>query len=158
MTAAPDQTWARGAYVISTDRSRLDIDTIHSFLADSYWSPGIPREVVERAVANSLNFGVYCGNQLVGFGRVISDFATFAYIADVFVVSGHRGKGLSKWLMECIMSHPDLQGLRRWMLMTADAHGLYSQSGFTPMKNPQNAMEKWNPENYQRRQPGSPQS
>lgn len=131
----------RGEYAISTDTKRLDLATIHAYLTQSYWSPGIPRAVVERAVANSLCFGVYRGAEQVGFARVVTDRATFAYLADVFVLEPHRGKGLSKWLMEFIKDHEDLQGLRRFMLATKDAHGLYTQFGFTELANPSLMME-----------------
>ena len=115
-------------YVVSDDPARLDIAYVHAFLTKSYWSPGIPRDVVARAIANSLPFGLYdaTGAQ-AGFARVITDRATYAYVADVFVDEAHRGKGLGKLLMRAIMSHPDLQGLRRWSLATRDAHGLYRQ-------------------------------
>jgi N-acetylglutamate synthase-like GNAT family acetyltransferase len=143
--------WTRGEFVISTDRARLDVDAVHRFLStDSYWSQGIPLEVVRRAIDNSLPFGVYRHNELVGFARVTTDRATFAYLADVFIVEAMRGQGLSKWLMECIMAHPELQGLRRWMLATRDAHGLYTQSGFTPLKTPERMMEKVDPDIYRR--------
>src|SRR5271156_3998120 len=113
-------------YEISTDTHRLDLDVIHNFLAEeSYWSPGIPRAVVERAIQNSLCFGLYHHNAQVGFARVVTDKATFALLADVFILKAHRGKGLSKWLMQCIVDHDDLQGLRRLLLLTADAPGLY---------------------------------
>ncbi len=131
----------RGEYAISTDTKRLDLATIHAYLTQSYWSPGIPRAVVERAVANSLCFGVYRGAEQVGFARVVTDRATFAYLADVFVLEPHRGKGLSKWLMAFIKDHEDLQGLRRFMLATKDAHGLYTQFGFTELANPSLMME-----------------
>ncbi len=132
----------RGEFVISTGRERLDLDTIHAFLANSYWAKGIPREVVERSIANSLCFGIYDGSgRQVGFARVISDFATVAYLGDVFVLEERRGRGLSKWLMECIMEHPALQNLRRWILLTRDAHELYAKFGFTPVKSPERYME-----------------
>lgn len=129
-------------YTISTDKSRLDLNVIHQFLSqEAYWSPNIPKELVQKAIDNSLCFGIYADNQQVGFARVISDYATFGYLSDVFIVPEHRGKGLSKQLMASIMAHPDLQGLRRWMLITRDAHGLYSQFGFQPTtENPQNTM------------------
>jgi len=101
---------------------------VHEFLTNSYWAKGIPLAAVRRSVENSIPFGVYHGQSVVGFARVISDLATFAYLADVFILPSHRGRGLSRWLMECIMGHPDLQGLRRWMLATQDAHGLYARS------------------------------
>ena len=107
-------------YEISPDPHRLDVDVIYNFLAkESYWSPGIPRPIVERAIANSLCFGVYHSTGQVGFGRIVTDKSTFALLADVFILEPHRGKGLSKWLMRCIMDHEDLQGLRRWLLLLA---------------------------------------
>ena len=131
-----------GAFVISTDRARLDLNVIHGFLTNCYWSKGIPREIVSRAIEHSLCFGVYDGGGAqVGFTRVVSDFATYAYIADVFVLESHRGRGLGKALMERIVQHPALQGLRRWGLSTLDAHGLYAQFGFTPPKFPDRYME-----------------
>src|SRR5690606_16389619 len=109
---------------------RLDFSTIHGYLVRSYWSPGVSRDVVERSARHSLPFGIYAGDQQVGYGRVISDHVTFAYVADVFVLESHRGRGLGKWLVDCMLAHPDLQGLRRWMLATADAHALYAHFGF----------------------------
>lgn len=121
----------RPPYTISTDPSRLDLEVIHDFLAhEAYWSPGVAREVVVRSLENSLCFGVYQGDEQVGLARVISDFATFAYIADVFIRSGHRGQGLGKWLVKTMLAHPGLQGLRKWTLDTRDAHGLYAPFGF----------------------------
>src|SRR5579863_2665122 len=120
----------RGGCLISTDPARLNLDVIHGFLSTAYWSKNIPRSIVERAVRNSLCFGVYADGEQVGFARVITDRATFAYIADVFIVETHRGRGFSKFMMGAIKAHPDLQGLRRWSLATRDAHGLYSQFGF----------------------------
>ena len=115
---------------MSTDPARLSLDAIYGYLKGSYWAAGIPRDVVERSVRNSLAFGVYRGSELVGFARVVTDLATFAYVGDVFVVEALRGRGLSKWLMECIVDHPDLRDLRRWHLVTRDAHGLYAKFGF----------------------------
>jgi GNAT superfamily N-acetyltransferase len=140
----------RGEFLISTDRARLDLDMIHGFLTNCYWAKGIPRETVERSIEHALCFGIYDdrGAQ-VGFARVISDFATIAYIGDVFVLDMHRGRGLGKWLMECVMQHPALQGLRRWILTTRDAHGLYSQVGFTPVKFPERYMELHDPQVYE---------
>ena len=115
---------------MSTDPTQLDVDAIHAYLEGSYWAAGIPRAVVERSLRNSLNFGVYGGEELVGFARVVTDLATFAYVGDVFVIDAHRGRGLSKWLMECILDHPDLRDVRRWHLVTRDAHGLYAKFGF----------------------------
>jgi GNAT superfamily N-acetyltransferase len=123
-------------YEISTDPQRLDVDRIHRFLStEAYWSPGVAREVVERSIAGSLPFGVYTdGGEQVGFARVVTDYATFAWIADVFVVQEHRGRGLGKRLVEAILSHGDLKGLRRWMLGTADAHELYRRYGFDELR------------------------
>jgi GNAT superfamily N-acetyltransferase len=129
-------------YDISTDPSRLQLDAIHAYLVRSYWSPGIPKEIVARGIANSLCFGIYQGDAQVGFARVITDKATFAYLADVYVLEAHRGQGLSKRLVAQILEHPELQGLRRFMLATADAHGLYAQFGFKPPAKPDNMMEK----------------
>ena len=124
-----------GRFLISTDRSKLDIDVIHRFLARSYWAEGIPRETVRRSIENSLCFGVYDNARQIGFARVISDFATYAYVADVFILEPYRERGLGKELMASIMAHPDLQGLRRWSLGTRDAQGLYAQFGFKPVVN-----------------------
>jgi GNAT superfamily N-acetyltransferase len=115
---------------VSTDPTQLDVDAIHRYLEGSYWAAGIPRAVVDRSLRNSLNFGVYRGEELVGFARVVTDLATFAYVGDVFVIEAYRGRGLSKWLMECILDHPDLRDVRRWHLVTRDAHGLYAKFGF----------------------------
>ena len=131
-----------GEYEISTDAHRLNIEVIHNFLAEeSYWSPGIPRSTVERAIQNSLCFGVYLRTEQVGFARVVTDRSTFALLADVFILSAHRGKGLSKWLMRCVIEHEDLQGLRRLLLLTSDAHGLYRQFGFKELGSPSRFME-----------------
>ena len=139
-----------GEFIISTERARLDLNIIHGFLTNCYWAKGISREVVSRSIENSLCFGVYdrTGRQ-VGFARVITDFATFAYLCDVFVLEPYRGRGLGKWMMECIMQHPALQGLRRWVLCTRNAHGLYSQFGFTPLNSPVRYMELHRPEVYE---------
>jgi GNAT superfamily N-acetyltransferase len=128
-------------YVVSTDPARLDRDLIHRFLAeDSYWAKGVAREAVERSIENSMPFGVYLGDEQVAFARVITDRATFAWIADVFVVEEHRGRGVGKRLMEEMLGHPDLQDIRRWLLGTADAHGLYRQFGFRDLQFPQRFM------------------
>jgi GNAT superfamily N-acetyltransferase len=137
-------------YEFTCDKQRLDIEAIHAFLAQSYWSPGIPRAVVERAIANSLCFAVFHGDQQVGFARVITDTATFAYLADVYVLPQHRGKGLSKRLVEQVIQHPDLQGLRRMMLATLDAHGLYLKYGFKPLAAPERVMEIHDPNVYRK--------
>lgn len=140
----------RGEFTVSTDPSRLDLDAIHNFLTNCYWAKGVPREVVARSIAHALCFGVYDGSGAqVGFARVISDFATIAYVGDVFVLETHRGRGLGKWLMECITQHPALQALRRWILTTRDAHGVYAQVGFTPVKFPERYMERHDPLVYE---------
>ncbi len=136
------------AYEITCDRSRLDIEAIHGFLTQSYWSPGVPRTVIERAIENSLCFGLLLEGQQIGFARVITDKATFAYLADVFVLPEHRGKGLSLRLMEQVIQHPDLQGLRRMLLVTLDAHTLYERFGFKPLAAPERMMEVHNPDAY----------
>jgi len=142
--------------LISTDTARLDLDVIHTFLSTrSYWAQGVPREVVARSIATSLCFGVYDGAQQVGFARVISDYATFAYLADVFIIESYRGRGLSKALMESVMSHPHLQGLRRWTLGTADAHGLYRKFGFAEPRYPERQMERGDPDVYRRESSGA---
>jgi GNAT superfamily N-acetyltransferase len=142
----------RGEFVVSTDRARLDLDVIHEFLTNCYWAKGIPRDVVQRSIEHSLCFGVYDGSGVqVGFARVVSDFATVAYLGDVFVLESHRRRGLSKWLMECIMQHAALHGLRRWILLTRDAHGLYEQFGFTPVKSPERYMELHRADVYETR-------
>lgn len=133
---------------IDSDPARLDMDVIHGFLTASYWSPGIPRALVERAVRNSVCFGVYEEGRQVGFARVITDQATFAYLADVFILESHRGRGLAKALMSAIVADPRLQGLRRWVLATRDAHKLYERYGFTPLAKPQRFMELHQPDVY----------
>jgi hypothetical protein len=158
----------RAESLISTDPARLDLDVIHGYLTNCYWAKGVPREVVARSIEHALCFGVYDSSGAsprlakdkrhgagtdgilaqVGFARVISDFATIAYVGDVFVLDSHRGRGLGKWLMECITQHPALQGLRRWILTTRDAHGLYSQVGFTPVNFPERYMERYDPQVY----------
>jgi GNAT superfamily N-acetyltransferase len=141
----------RGEFLISTDLARLDLNMIHGFLTNCYWARGIPRDVVARSIEHSLCFGVYDdADAQLGFARVISDYATFAYIADVFVLESHRGRGLGKKLMECIKQHPSLQGLRRWNLSTKDAHELYAQYGFVPLKCPERYMEIFRPNMYER--------
>ena len=131
----------RGPFTISTDPARLDLTVLHEYLSRAYWSLGIPRSVIERANQHSLCFGLYEGEAQIGFARVISDQATYAYLADVFVLEAYRGKGLAKWLMEVITAHPSLQGLRRFALATRDAHGLYAKFGFAPLKYPDRMME-----------------
>ena len=138
----------KDAYTISTDKERLDIPYIHAFLSRSYWAENIPIETVRRSIKGSLCFGVYEGEKQVGFARVVTDEAIFAYLADVFIDEAWRGRGLSKWLMEIIVGHPGLQGLRRFMLATKDAHGLYAQYGFTPLGLPERWMNIHRPGLY----------
>jgi len=139
-------SWQRGEYTISTDPSRLDLDLIHDFISNhSYWGSGRSRDVVLRSIENSMAFGVYHGDGQVGFARIVTDYATFAWVADVFVVPEHRGQGLSKWLMEVMVAHPKLQGFRRWVLATKDAHGVYEKFGFTELRRPERWMERPDP-------------
>ena len=142
--------WKQGEFIVTDRREDLDIETIHNFLRESYWAKGIPRPIVEKAVNNSLCFGLYHNSKQVGFGRAVSDHATFAYLTDVFVVPAYRGCGLGKWLVSCIIAHPELQGLRRWMLATLDAHRLYEQNGFIALRKPEWFMEINDPDIYQR--------
>jgi GNAT superfamily N-acetyltransferase len=140
------ETWERGDYSISTDRSRLNIELIHNFLSEqTYWAVGRERDAVQRSIENSLPFGIYKDNDQVGFGRVVTDYATFAWVADVFVLPEHRRHGLSKWLMEVMLSHPQLQGFRRWVLATKDAHSLYARFGFIALHRPERWMERPDP-------------
>ena len=156
MNGIETQEHQRGDFLISTDKSRLDIDAVHAFLSCSFWAQGIPREIVARSVEGSLCFGIYEGKNQIGLGRVISDFATYAYLGDVYVLEEYRGQGLSKWLMECIMGHPDLQGLRRWCLSTRDAHGLYRKFGFELTAYPECMMEILDFDIYEHGDPGKP--
>lgn len=135
-------------YEISTDSTRFDVGAIHAFLSQSYWSPGIPRATIERAIAHSLCFGAFWQGQQVGFARVVTDRTTFAYLCDVYVLEAHRGRGLAQQLMTRIVQHPDLQGLRRMMLATRDAHGLYAKFGFKPLAAPEFMMEVHKPNVY----------
>jgi len=139
-------------YEISTDKSRLDIGLIHEFLSSSYWAKGVPRSVIEKSVKNSLCFGAYRSGQQVGFGRAVTDLATFAYIADVFVLPEHRGRGIARSLIKAMLDHPELQGLRRFILATKDAHDLYAQCGFQPLSQPERYMTIHDPDVYQKRQ------
>jgi GNAT superfamily N-acetyltransferase len=145
-----NREWKKDEYLISTDRFKIDLDVVHDFLSQSYWAEGIPREAVERSIENSLCFGVYHQDNLIGFARAISDFATFAYLGDVFILPAYRGKGLSKWLMEIIVNHPQLQGLRRLTLATRDAHKLYEQFAFKLFARPERWMERHDPEIYKK--------
>jgi N-acetylglutamate synthase-like GNAT family acetyltransferase len=139
--------WHQGEYTVSDDHARLDLDAIHGFLSrESYWARGRSRERVERAIANSPPFGLYKRERQVGFARVVTDRATFAWLADVFVVAEERGGGLSKWLVECVLAHPELQGMRRWLLATRDAQELYRRYGFAEPDTSQTTyMEKFDP-------------
>jgi GNAT superfamily N-acetyltransferase len=139
----------RGEFELDTDRGRVPVETVHRWLSEeSYWAKGIPLETVRRSIEHALPFGIYerggadAGGELVAFLRVITDFATFAYVGDVFVRSDRRGRGLSKWLMQAVAAHPDLQGFRRWILATHDAHGLYAQNGYHALERPQNWLER----------------
>jgi GNAT superfamily N-acetyltransferase len=148
MTAQPTMIeCTRNGFTISTDKARLDVPAIHDFLAhSSYWARNVPLSTVQKSIENSLCFGIYDdGDRQVGFARVITDYAVFAYLADVFILEAYRGRGLAKWLMACIVSTPELQNLRRWMLATKDAHGLYAQYGFNPLSKPERFMEASQP-------------
>lgn len=142
-----------GEFLITTDKSKLDITAIHDFLSkDSGWSDNIPLEKVKVSIDNSLNFGLFHGEKQIGFARIISDFSTIAYLGDVYVLDDYRGKGLSKEMMDCIMSHPNLQGLRRWILLTSTAEWLYKKYGFKNVPNPEVYMELYNPNVYKKTQ------
>lgn len=153
---APDDYAAeRNGYLISTDPTRLDLVAVHAYLARSYWAAGIPFEVVRRAAEHSFCFGVYHGGEQIGFARVITDRATFGYLADVYVLQEHRGMGIGKWLVETVLAHPDLQGLRRFMLVTRDAAGLYTRYGFQPPEEPSGILQIRKPNPYQPVRPAS---
>jgi GNAT superfamily N-acetyltransferase len=138
--------WQRGNYRISTDQSRLDFEVIHDFLTNSsYWAVGRRLETVKRSIENSLSFGLYEDDSQIGFARVVTDYATFAWLADVFVLEQARGRGLGTWLVEVILSHPELQGFRRWTLATKDAHEIYRRFGFAQLKRPERWMERRDP-------------
>ncbi len=130
----------QGDYTISTDPARLDLDAIYGYLSRSYWAAGRPREIVARSLRHSLCFGLYHGDAQAGLARVVSDYATFAWLADVFVLEEHRGQGLAKWLIGSVVAHPELAGVPRFLLATRDAHGLYSQFGFAPLPTPERMM------------------
>lgn len=137
------QSWSRDNFLISTDQDMLDNDFIHDYLCNqSYWAKGIPKNVVDTAMDNSLCFGLFEGNLQMGFARVITDYATFAYMADVFIEEEYRGQGLGKWLIQCILEHQALQGLRKWMLATSDMQSLYKKFGFTQLEEPHKVMGK----------------
>lgn len=138
------------SFLLSTDPAKIDLPTVHRYLSESsYWAKNIPFDVFRTSVQNALCFGIYENGRQAGFARVITDRATFGYIGDVFILDAYRGRGLSKWLMQCILEHPELQGFRRWILATADAHGLYAQSGFHSLAKPDRWMELHNPNVYQ---------
>jgi GNAT superfamily N-acetyltransferase len=137
--------WTKDTYTISDEPERLQLEVIVEYLSRAYWSNQRPRAVIEKSLRHSLCFGVYEQGQQIGFARVVSDHATFAYLADVFILESHQGYGLGKWLVQSILEHPDLQGLRRWILATRDAHGLYAQYGFTALENPDRYMTKFDP-------------
>jgi GNAT superfamily N-acetyltransferase len=142
---------AKGQYSISTDPDRLDVGAIHAFLSRSFWAEGIPKDLVRKSIANSLCFGVFDDKSQVGFARVVTDRATFGYLCDVYILESHRGRGLGKWLIEAVMAHPDLQNLRRFQLVTRDAHGLYGPHGFAAPADPEWQMEIFRPGMYLRR-------
>lgn len=133
--------YTKGQYWITTDPQKLDLDAIHAYLSRSFWAEGIPKQTVAKAIAHSLCFGLFDGGEQIGLARVVTDRATFAYLCDVYVLERYRGRGLGKWLIETVMAHPDLQGLRRFQLVTRDAHGLYSRHGFDAPVNPERHME-----------------
>jgi GNAT superfamily N-acetyltransferase len=144
-------TDARPALRLSTEAGEMDVDAIHAYLGgESYWARGIPRETVARAIRNSLCFGAFDGDAQVAFARVVTDRATYAYLGDVYVLEAYRGRGVGKWLMAAVDAHPELQGLRRWGLVTRDAHGLYARFGFTPIDRPERFMERTDPGIYTR--------
>jgi GNAT superfamily N-acetyltransferase len=132
----------RDNFTISTDQNRIDLEAVHAYLSESYWAKGIPRELVAKSVANSLCFGVYEGAKQIGLARVISDFATYAYLGDVYILPAFQGQGLGKWLIQTVVDHPELQEIRSFLLATRDAHGLYAQFGFEPLPEPQKRMIK----------------
>ncbi|SAL65303.1 N-acetyltransferase GCN5 [Caballeronia peredens] len=135
--------WIRDEYRVSTEIDEFDFDVVHRYLSEvAYWSPGVAREKVERAARHSLAFGLFLRGRQIGYARMITDSTTFGYLADVFVLPEHQGAGLGKWMIECVMAHPDLQGLRRMMLVTSDAHGLYARHGFAPSAHPERIMER----------------
>ncbi len=147
----PYPEWTRDECLVTTDPKRVDLDVVHGFLTQSYWCEGIPRETVRRSIEHSIPFSVFVDGRPAGFARVITDRATFAYVGDVFVLPEYRGRKLSVWLMQCIVAHPDLQGLRRSLLATRDAHGLYARFGYASLHAPERWMERWDREVYARR-------
>ena len=148
--ASMAEQWRRDDYLLTTDPDAIDAGTVHAFLRQTRWARGIPLEVVQRALAHSLCFGLLGEQELVGFARVITDYATFAYVTDVFIVPAFRGQGLATWMMTCIVAHPELQDLRRWCLVTRDAHGVYARVGFERTAIPERWMERLDPRVYER--------
>ena len=142
--------WRRGDDLVTTDPARVDFDVVYGFLSRAYWCEGIPRETVRRSIEHAIPFMLFADGRAAGFARVVTDRATVAYIGDVFVLPEFRGRKLSVWLMECVVAHPDLQGLRRWILLTRDAHGLYAKFGFSSLAAPERWMERWDREVYRR--------
>jgi N-acetylglutamate synthase-like GNAT family acetyltransferase len=141
--------WRRGEFLVTCDPAKADVEVIAAFLRESYWAKNIPVAVVRKSIENSLTFNLLKGEEQIGFARAITDFATIGYLGDVFVLPDYRSQGLGKWLMECVFSHPELQGFRRWILVTLDAHKLYEQFGFTRLTNPELFMENFNSAVYQ---------
>ncbi|WP_100643711.1 GNAT family N-acetyltransferase [Alteromonas facilis] len=145
---------SRDGFFITTEQAKFDMDVIHRFISNSYWAEGMPRALLEKAVKNSWCFAVLTSdNTLIGFARLITDKATFAYLADVFILPDYRGKGLSKWLVDTIVSQPEVKGLRRMMLATYDAHSLYEQYGFKPIERVETLMQIWQPDIYKEKKP-----
>ena len=140
----------RDGIVASDDRDRIDLNALHAFLKTSYWAEDIPKPVVENAVRNSLVIGLYDGDDMIGFARAVTDYATFAYVGDVYVLERWRGRGLGLWVTQCLTDHPRMQGLRRWMLATKDAHGVYAKLGFEPLADPSSLMTIHDPGIYKR--------
>jgi GNAT superfamily N-acetyltransferase len=136
------EQWQQDEFTVSTDPARLDLDVIHGYLSTSYWASGITRETLARAIAGSLPLGLYCNGRQIGFARVITDRATFAYLADVFVLESHRGRGLAQWMVQCALEHPELAGLRNWLLATRDAHELYRRCGYDLLRQPERWMQR----------------
>ncbi len=150
LTAPADTVWEcrRGEYTVTADPARLDMDVVYGYLSRAYWCEDIPRPTLERAIANSLCFGLFEGDRQIGFVRVVTDRTTFAYLCDIFVLESKRGKGLGTWMMQCVVQHPELQGLRRWHLTTRDAHALYRKVAFVPLSKPERHMEIFTPDMY----------
>jgi GNAT superfamily N-acetyltransferase len=142
----PDIT--NGSYSVTADRRRIDVDAVHAFLTRCFWARGISKELVAKSISHSLCFGVFDADAQVAFARIVTDYSTYAYLCDVYVLEEHRGKGLGKWMIDFVMMHPELQGLRRFQLVTRDAHGLYTRFGFRPPDNPERQMEIFRPGLY----------